>query len=86
MLPAERLSTPECSVVCYIFAVGQSIIIWLEASISNLPANNDDGLVSAVWDDSPSLRGSSRQPTAAAPDFGPIIIPFSSQKQGHSVL
>lgn len=46
MLLAERLSTPECSVVCYIFAVGQSVIIWLEASISNLPANNDGGLAS----------------------------------------
>lgn len=54
---AEWLSM-NARVVRYSFAIGQSVIIWLEASIYSLPANNDDGLVSLVWNDSPSLRGS----------------------------
>lgn len=41
-----------------IFAIGKSIIIWLGTTIYNLPANNDDGLVSTVWNDSPALSGS----------------------------
>lgn len=33
----------------------------------------------AVWDDSPSLRGSSHQPTAAAPDFGLLLSRFRNK-------